>query len=89
MWPDVGEVLYDVTVVHTCCSSYQNISSRDLLQNAVERKHRNVVEKGLDKDYFRCIAVTDCGLMHEDTKNLIKTLAQRADLDYQTTRDSF
>ena len=27
--------------------------------------------------------------MHEETKNLIKTLAKRAELDFQNTRDSF
>ena len=90
MWPDVGEVLYDVTVIHTCCSGYRKQSSRALLQSAVERKHRKyIVEKGLEPEYFRCIAVTDCGLMHEETKNLIKTLAKRAELDFQNTRDSF
>ena len=90
MWPDVGEILYDVTVIHTCCSGYRKQSSRALLKSAVERKHRKyIVEKGLEPEYFRCIAVTDCGLMHEETKNLIKTLAKRAELDFQNTRDSF
>ena len=90
LWPDVGEILYDLTVVHTCCSSYRKQSSNDLLQSAQDRKNNKYVkEKGLDPESFRCIAITDCGVLHEETKQLLKTLAKRAGLDYTPTREAF
>ena len=90
MWPDIGEVLYDVTVVHTLCSSYQKQSSKALLESAIERKHRKyIVEKGVDPNYFRCIELTDCGMLHENTKELIKDLSKRADLDPKVIREAF
>ena len=90
MWPNAGEMLYDITVVHTCCSSYIKKTSSALLQNALDRKKQKYVEeKGLDPEFFRCIAVTDCGLLDDNTKNLIKTLANRADLSFEATRQAF
>ena len=54
------------------------------------KKHRKyVVEKGLEPEYFRCIALTDCGMLHEDTKVLIKALAKRADSDPKVIREAF
>ena len=90
MWPNAGEMLYDITVVHTCCSSYIKKTSSALLQNALDRKKQKYIEeKGLDPEFFRCIAVTDCGLLHDNTKNLIKTLANRANLSFEATRQAF
>ena len=90
MWPNVGEILYDVTVVHTCCASYAKQSSAALLQGAIERKNRKYVqEKGMDPESFQCISMTDCGLLHEETKSLLKALSKRADCDTQVVRQAF
>ena len=38
MWPHMGEVLYDFTVVHTCCNSYSKQTSTSLLQQVIDKK---------------------------------------------------
>ena len=87
MWPHMGEVLYDFTVVHTCCTSYVKQTSNALLQQAIDRKIKKyVTEKGVDSDSFRCLATTDCGLLHSDTKALLKALAHRAQANYENVR---
>ena len=90
MWPHMGEVLYDFTVVHTCCNSYKKQTSNYLLQQAQERKFKKyVTEKGVDSEAFRCIAASDCGVLHNDTKQLLKALAQRANRKYENVREAF
>ena len=48
-----------------------------------------VTEKGVESDSFRCLAASDCGLLHNDTKFLLKSLAQRSGQKYETVRDAF
>ena len=89
MWPHMGEVLYDFTVVHTCCASYAKQTSTALMQQVIDKKFKKyVVEKGVDSDSFRCLATTDCGLLHNDTKVLLKALANRAQLKYENVRQA-
>ena len=90
MWPHMGEVLYDFTIVHTCCSSYAKHTSSALMQQVSDRKYKKyVTEKGVDSDSFKCLAATDCGLLHDDTKALLKALSQRAKLKYESVRNAF
>ena len=90
MWPHMGEVLYDFTVVHTCCSSYAKQTSTALMQHVLDKKFKKyVTEKGVESDSFRCLAASDCGLLHNDTKTLLKALSQRAKQKYEDVREAF
>ena len=81
------DFLYDFTVVPTCCSSYAKQTSSALMQQVIDRKFKKYVsEKGVDSDSFRCLATSDCGLLHSDTKDLMKALAHRAKLNYENVR---
>ena len=74
----------------TCCSSYAKHTSSALMQQVSDRKYKKyVTEKGVDSDSFKCLAATDCGLLHDDTKALLKALSQRAKLKYESVRNAF
>ena len=68
----------------------QSSPPEQLMENALARKNKKYVEQnGLEPEAFKCLAVTDCGLLHEDTKRLISVLAARAHLNPKDTRDAF
>ena len=46
-------------------------------------------KKVLIQNAFAALAVTDCGVLHEETKVLLKTLAKRNDVDYKIVREAF
>ena len=86
----MGEVLYGITVVHTGSSSYRKMTETQLLQNAIERKRKKYVESGgIEEDYFKCIAMTESGSLHEHTRNLLASLAKRANLNVPEVREAF
>ena len=90
MWPHMGEVLYDLTVVHTGSPSYRKMTEAQLLQNAIERKQKKYVEKGgIDEDFFRCISMTEGGFLHSHTKNLLSCLAKKAELKVPEVLEAF
>ena len=90
MWPHMGDVPYDITVVHTGSLSYRKMTETQLLQNAIERKRKKYVESGgIEEDYFKCIAMTESGSLHEHTRNLIASLAKRANLNVPEVREAF
>ena len=90
MWPHMGEVLYDLTVVHTGSPSYRKMTEAQLLQNAIERKQKKyVLSGGVDEDYFRCLPMTESGYLHENTRKLLTSLAKKANLDICEVTEAF
>ena len=90
MWPHIGEVLYDITVVHTGSPSYLKMTEAQLLQNAIERKKKKYVYSGgIEDDYFKCIPMTESGFLHEHTRKLITALAKRANLNVKEVVEAF
>ena len=90
MWSHLGEILYDVTVVHSCAPSYAKTSVEQLIQNALERKHKKyVVQGGIPKESFSCLAMTELGQLHNNTKTLIVSLAQRSQQNVKDVKEAF
>ena len=90
MWPHIGEVLCDITVVHTGSPSYLKMTEAQLLQNAIERKKKKYVYSGgIEDDYFKCIPMTESGFLHEHTRKLITALAKRANLNVKEVVEAF
>ena len=60
------------------------------MQQVIEKKFKKYVsEKGVESDFFCCLAASDCGLLPNDTKLLLKSLAQRANLKFENVREAF
>ena len=90
MWLTIGEVLYDLTVVHTCAPSHIKSTPEQLMQNALERKNtKYVVEKGISTQEFSCLAVTEFGQLHQNTRRLLECLAKRSERNVNEVKEEF
>ena len=90
MWSHAGEILYDVTVVHSCAPSYTKSSTEQLMQNALDRKHKKyVLQGGIPEESFSCLAMTELGQLHKNTKTLLSLLAQRSQQDVKVVKEAF
>ena len=87
---NTGPIFYDLTIIHELAASNHMQKIPTLIRNAIQRKNEAYVQSGMfPHESFKCLPVLSGGALHENTRNLIRALADASQMERQVAEQSF